>query len=103
MSKEETYCIFDGTFFGVGEAENPDGAMQIIEMMNPSAELMSSGFGITNYELEIIFRNFIVCKNPILTFYYLDETDGTTLIDLVSEDIDFMDFIGDKRFDHLNN
>ena len=100
---ELCYVVFDGTAFGVGMTYDLNTAELIISKYNPHAQVMVEGNYISRFEIDILFKSYMIACNDNLSWFILDQDSGVTLIDLVSGELDFHDIIGNEEFSNLNN
>lgn len=101
-----TYCSFDGQYFFINDSHDPDAELESMIDANIDLDIIADGKGnVTLKELKLIFKEFIVrdLEPESGCWLSLDAHDANILINLVSGDLDFNDFIGNPEYNHLGN
>ena len=95
--ERSTTIIFDGKFVGIYDAydnlNDNDIIFDLAVNLNPSVDMIGGGDGASLYELELIFKDKIIDKNQMITWFLLNAEETQLAIDLVESHEAFQDFI----------
>ena len=100
---KETVMLFDGTFIAIVDTYDVESTVLEFEQYNPSIDVLAVGGGVTEFEVKILFEDYIILLNNKAIWLSIDVEDVELLVDLITEKIELQSIFGLKQYAHLHN